>query len=152
VITEFNVFPNPRDTDTPLTHFLIVSTALSQIRYKNCRVIVDNRSRTNAVFFEVFENDGLKSLPHSHPFKITWFKPTTIRVPQTCLVLIDFHLYLWRIMWHMLGTKLKLSSAFQLIIDCQTEIVHKSALSSFASHMHVESHHDLHKKVMDKIA
>ena len=55
-------------------------------------------------------------------------------------------------MLHMLGPKLKFSSAFQPLTDCQTEVVHKSALSSFASHVHVESYHDLHKEVMDEIA
>ena len=63
-----------------LTHLHIVTTIFSQKRYKNCRVIVDNRSCTNVVFFEVFENDGLKLLPHSHPFKIPWLKFTTIGV------------------------------------------------------------------------
>ena len=54
------------------------------------------------VFFEVFENDGLKSLSHSHPVKVSWCKPTIIEVSQPCLVPIDFHLYFWRTMWHML--------------------------------------------------
>ena len=45
---------------THLTYLLIVSIAFSQLGDKNCRVIVDNESCTNAVFFEVFENDGLK--------------------------------------------------------------------------------------------
>ena len=52
----------------------------------------------------------------------------------------------------MLETKSKFFTAFQLLTDCQIVVVYKSALSYFASHVHVESHHDLHKKVMDKIA
>ena len=55
---------------THLTDLPIVSTAFSQIEYKNYRVIIDDRSCTNTVFFEAFENNGLKSLPHSHPFKV----------------------------------------------------------------------------------
>ena len=55
-------------------------------------------------------------------------------------------------MWHMLRTKSKFSTTFQLLTDCQTEIVHESALSSFTSHVHVESYHNLHKEVMHKIA
>jgi len=78
---------------THLTDLPIVSTAFSQIEYKNCRVIVDNESCTNVVFFDVFENDGLQSLPHSHSFKIPWIKSTIIRVQQSCLVPINFHLY-----------------------------------------------------------
>ena len=55
-------------------------------------------------------------------------------------------------MWHMLRTKSKFTTAFQLLIDCQTEVVYESALSSFTSHVHVKSYHNLHKKVMNKIA
>ena len=55
-------------------------------------------------------------------------------------------------MWHMLGTKSMFFTAFQLLIDCQAEVVHESELSSFASHVCVESYHDLHKEVMDEIA
>ena len=39
---------------THLTHLPIINTAFSQWGYKNCRVIVDNESYTNAIFFEVF--------------------------------------------------------------------------------------------------
>jgi len=52
----------------------------------------------------------------------------------------------------MLGTKSMFSIAFQFLTDWQTEVVHEPTLSSFASHVHMESHHDLHKKVIDKIA
>ena len=52
----------------------------------------------------------------------------------------------------MLRIKSKFSTAFQLLTDCQIEVVHESAFSSFTSHMHVKSYHDLHKEVMDKIA
>jgi len=52
----------------------------------------------------------------------------------------------------MLEIKFKFSTVFQLLTDCQTEVVNEIALSSFASHVHVESHHDLHNEVMDKIA
>ena len=69
-----------------------------------------------------------------------------------CLVSIDFHLYIWKTMRYMLRIKSKFSIAFQFLIDCQTEVVHKSALSSFASHVQVELYHNLHKEVMDKIA
>ena len=55
-------------SQTPLSHLTIISTALSQKEYKHCKFIVDNGSCTNVVFFEVFENDGLKWLPHSHPY------------------------------------------------------------------------------------
>ena len=54
-------------------------------------------------------------------------------------------------MWHILGTKFKFSTTFQLLTDCQTEVVHESVLSSFTSHIYMESHHKLHKEVMDKI-
>ena len=69
-ITELvDVFPKDvthDDISQPhLTHLPIVSTAFSQIGYWNCRVIVDNTSCTNVVFYEVFENDGLKSVPLS---------------------------------------------------------------------------------------
>ena len=57
-------------SQTHLTHLPIVNTAFSQIRDKNCKVIVDNESCNNAVFFEIFENDGLKLFPHSHLFKV----------------------------------------------------------------------------------
>jgi len=98
VITELvDVFPKDvthNDISQILSsHLSIISTALSQNRYKNCRVIADNGSCTNVVFFEVFENDGLKSLPHSHPVKAPWFNSTIIEVSQPCLVPIDFHLY-----------------------------------------------------------
>ena len=67
-ITELvDVFPKDATRNginqTRLTHLPIVSTPFSQLGDKNCRVIVDNNSCTNVVFFEVFENDGLKSLP-----------------------------------------------------------------------------------------
>ena len=52
----------------------------------------------------------------------------------------------------MLEIKSMFFTAFQFLTDCQTEIVHESALSSFASHVHMKSHHDLDKEVMDKIA
>jgi len=70
VITELiDVFPKDvahNDiSQTPQSHLSIISTALSQKGYKNCRVIVDNESCTNVVFFEIFENDGLKLVPHS---------------------------------------------------------------------------------------
>ena len=55
-------------------------------------------------------------------------------------------------MWHVLDTKMKLSTAFQPLTDCQSEVIHKSALPYFASHVHMKSHHDLHKEVIDKIA
>jgi len=70
-------------SQTPSSHLSIISTALSQKGSKNFRVIVDNESCTNVVFFEVFENDRLMSLPHSHPVKISWFKYTTIEVSIT---------------------------------------------------------------------
>jgi len=54
-------------------------------------------------------------------------------------------------MWHVLKTESKFLTAFQFLTDCQTDIVHESALSSLASPIHVESHHGLHKEVMDKI-
>ena len=50
----------------------------------------------------------------------------------------------------MLGTKFKFSTAFQPYLDRQTDIIHESILSSSVSHKHVESHHKLHKEVMDK--
>jgi len=52
-------------------------------------------------------------------------------------------------MWHMLDTKSKFSTAFHPQIDCQTEVVHESALSFASSFV---SHHKLHKQVMDKTA
>ena len=52
----------------------------------------------------------------------------------------------------MLRIKSKFSTAFQLLTDCQIEVVHESALSSFTSYVHVELYHDLHKEVMNKIA
>ena len=55
-------------------------------------------------------------------------------------------------MWYMLRIKSKFFTAFQLLTDCQSEVLYESALSSFASHMHVESYHNLHKEVMDKTA
>jgi len=65
VITELiDVFPKDVThndiSQTPSSLLFIISTALSQKEYKNCRVIVDNESGTN-VFFEVFKNNGLKS-------------------------------------------------------------------------------------------
>ena len=48
-------------------------------------------------------------------------------------------------------SKLKFFIAFQILTDCQTEVVHESALSSFTSDVHVESYYNLHKEVMDKI-
>ena len=80
-------------SQTPLSHLSIISIELSQKGYKNCRVIVDNGSCTNALFFDVSENDGLKLLPHPHPFKVPLFKSTIIEVSQPCLIPIDFHLY-----------------------------------------------------------
>ena len=135
IITELvDLFPNDMTCNgirhTHLTYLSIISTAFLQIGYKNCKVIVDNESFTNAVFFELFKNNGLKSLPHSHPFRVPWIKSTIIRVQQSCLVTVNFHLYLWRIMWHMLGIKSKFSTTFQLPTDCQTD-VHETALSSF---------------------
>jgi len=46
-------------SQTHLTHLPIVSTAFSQLGGKNCRIIVDNERYTNAIFFEIFENDRL---------------------------------------------------------------------------------------------
>ena len=88
VITELvDVFPKDVTrngiSETLSRRLSIISTALSQKGSKNFRVIVDNESCTNVVFFEVFENDRLMSLPHSHPVKISWFKYTTIEVSIT---------------------------------------------------------------------
>jgi len=83
-------------SQTLSSHLSIISIALSQKGYKNCKVIVDNWSCTNVVFFELFENDGLKLLPYSHPVKVLWFKSTFIKVTQPWLVPIDFHLYFER--------------------------------------------------------
>ena len=55
-------------------------------------------------------------------------------------------------MWHILRTKSKLSTAFQLLNDCQIEVVHEFALSSFTSYVHVKSYNNLCKEVMYKIA
>ena len=82
---------------------------IHQNRDHNYKVIVNREICTNAVFFELIENDGLKMLPHSHPFKVPWIKSTALGVKQTYLVPIDFHLYFWRILWHIIGTKLKFS-------------------------------------------
>ena len=54
--------------------------------------------------------------------------------------------------WHMLRIKSKFSTAFQLLTDCQIEVFHETVLSSFISHMNVESHHDLQKEVIHEIA
>jgi len=51
-------------------------------------------------------------------------------------------------MWHMLGAKSKFSTAFQPHTDCQNDVVNES---SFASHVHMKSHHKLYKKAMSKI-
>ena len=68
VITEFvdvfskNITPNCIK-DTHLTH-LPTWHCIFTIRRQTV-VIMDNESCTNAVFFEAFENDGLKLLPIS---------------------------------------------------------------------------------------
>ena len=47
-------------------------------------------------------------------------------------------------------TKSKFSAVFQPHTDCQIDVVYESALSSFVSHVHMKSHHKLHKEVMNK--
>jgi len=126
---------------TLLIHLLVVSSTFSQskekddgkgiatfhtftkIGDKNYKVIVDCESCVNTVSSEVFGTDGLKSIPHSHLFKVPWIKFTALWVNQPCLVLINFHLYFWRTLWDMLGTKSKFSTAFQPQINGQTKVV-----------------------------
>ena len=61
-----------------------------KIEEMTCKVIVDNESYINAIFAEVIEKDGLKSLPHSYPFKVPWTNSTALGVKQLCFVLMDF--------------------------------------------------------------
>ena len=74
---------------TTSIHLLVISTAFSQLEEKNdgkgtsifhtftkiwnqdCKVIVARESCINAVFSELIEKDGLKMLPHFHPFKVS---------------------------------------------------------------------------------
>ena len=81
---------------TLLIHLLVVSSTFSQskekddgkgiatfhtftkIGDKNYKVIVDCESCVNTVSSEVFGTDGLKSIPHSHLFKVPWIKFTAL--------------------------------------------------------------------------
>jgi len=105
----------------------------------------------------VTENLGLEVVLYPHPNKVSRINSTAIGVQQLNLIPIEFHLYFWRTMWHMLDTKSKFSTAFQSQIDCQTKVINESAwytnwslskshhesASSFAS-LHV---HKSHKKI-----
>ena len=134
---------------TPSIHLPVVSIALSQLEEKNdgkeivifhkltkirdkkYEVIMDCGSCINTVFSELIENDWLKTLPHSHPFKVPLIKSIVKGVKQSYLVPDDFHLYFWRTVWHMLGIKSKFSTAFQPQIDGQIEIVYRSPVRVF---------------------
>ena len=121
--------------------------------------------------------DGLKSVPHFHPFKVPWANSTALGVKHPCFIPFNFHLYFWTTLWHMLGIKLKFFIAFQSQTDGQTEVVNMSLGKSpheivygfrsrqpvnlilMANHYRVfestssfATHiHDLHKKIGDKI-
>ena len=76
-----------------MIHLPIINTVFSQLEAKNdgkgtaifhtfteigdqnCKVSVDHGSCINVVFSELIEKDGLKKLPHSHPFKVPWTNP-----------------------------------------------------------------------------
>ena len=99
--------------------------SFTKIGNQNCKVIVDCESCINIVFSELFGADGLKSVPLTHPFKVHGSN-SVIGVKQPCLVSIDFHLYFWRTLWHMLGAKSKFSTALQPQADGQIEVVDRS--------------------------
>jgi len=79
---------------------------LTKIRDKNYKVIVNSGSCINVISFKVIENIVLEAVLHPHPNKVSWINSTVIRVQQLS------HLYFWRTMWHMLGTKSKFFTAF----------------------------------------
>jgi len=85
----------------------------SKIGDKNYGVIVDSESCINAILSKVIENLELDVVPHFCPNKVSWINSMAISVQQLSLVLIEFHLYFWKTMWHMLGIKSKFSTAFQ---------------------------------------
>ena len=60
---------------------------------KNYKVIANRGSWINAVSSEVIESDGLKLVPHSHPYKVPWTNSQVLGVKHLCLIPINFHLY-----------------------------------------------------------
>jgi len=75
----------------------------TKIGYKNCKVIVDSRSCTNAVSSKVTEKLGLKVVSHLHPYKVSWINSMALEVNQRCLVPVDFNLYKDKI-WSIIVT------------------------------------------------
>ena len=67
-----------------------------EIGDKNYKLNVDCGSCITALFSELIEKDGLKTLLHSHTFKISWIESINLGVKHSCFVSIDFHLYFWR--------------------------------------------------------
>jgi len=60
---------------------------------KNWKVIVDSESCVNTVSSKMIEKLGLKVVPHSHPYKVSWINSTILNVKQQCLFPIEFDVY-----------------------------------------------------------
>ena len=73
--------------------------------------MMNSENCVNAVSFEVFRKNRLKTVPHSHPFKVPWTNSKALGVKQKCFIPVNFYLYYWKTLWHMLGTKSMFSTA-----------------------------------------
>ena len=60
---------------------------------KDCRVIVDSWSCTNAISSNIVSRLGLKSIPHPTPYKVSWVDSSSITIKERCLVSIQILSY-----------------------------------------------------------
>jgi len=63
---------------------------LTKIGDMNCRVIIDSGSCVNAVASGMVTKLGLKTVPHSQPYKVSWVNFASIYVKDRCLIPILF--------------------------------------------------------------
>lgn len=65
----------------------------AKIGGKICKVVVNNGSCINAISSTVIDKIGLKVLPHTQSYKVSWINATTQEVTKRHLVPIDFNVY-----------------------------------------------------------
>jgi len=66
---------------------------LTKIGDMNCRVIIDSGSCVNAVASGMVTKLGLKTVPHSQPYIVSWVNSASIYVKYRCLISILFDTY-----------------------------------------------------------
>jgi hypothetical protein len=59
----------------------------------NCKVIIDSRSCINAVSSSLVTRLGVKLIPHSNPYKVSWVDTSSIDIKERCILSIQFMSY-----------------------------------------------------------